>query len=124
MLVLVFKSNRKQLVKLLLPFSGAFLLALTFFELLPEVYGALNSRLTGILIMSGIILQIVLEFFSKGAEHGHIHTKNSNKNFPWLLFISLCIHSLLEGFPIKDSMTLFMVLLFTKSVAILILTFT
>ena len=124
MLVLVFKSNRNHLVKLLLPFSGAFLLALTFFELLPEVYGALNSRLTGILIMSGILLQIVLEFFSKGAEHGHIHTKNSNKNFPWLLFISLCIHSLLEGFPIKDSNDIVYGIIIHKiPVAILILTF-
>ena len=55
-LVIVFKSNRNHLVKLLLPFSGAFLLALTFFELLPEVYEALSSRLTGVLIMSGIVL--------------------------------------------------------------------
>ena len=123
-LVIFFKSNRNHLVKLLLPFSGAFLLALTFFELLPEVYEVLNPRVTGILIMCGIILQIILEFFSKGAEHGHIHTKNSNQNFPWLLFISLCIHSLLEGFPINDSNDIVYGIIIHKiPVAILILTF-
>lgn len=50
--------------------------------------------------MCGIVLQIVLELFSKGAEHGHLHISEDNHNFPWLLFISLCIHSFLEGFPI------------------------
>ena len=93
LLVLVFKANRNHLVKLLLPFSGAFLFSINFFELLPEVYEALNSRLTGILIMSGIILQIVLEFFfQKVLNTVTFIPKIQIKIFPWLLFISLCIH--------------------------------
>ena len=52
--------------------------------------------------MCGILLQIVLELFSKGAEHGHVHIHNNKTVFPWLLFISLCIHSFLEGFSIHD----------------------
>jgi zinc transporter ZupT len=50
--------------------------------------------------MCGILLQIILEFFSKGAEHGHVHIHKYDTNFPWLLFVSLSIHSFLEGFPI------------------------
>lgn len=100
--VLLAKGNTHQFTKLLLSFSGAFLLALTLFELLPEVYHHLNARTTGILIMCGIVLQIFLESLSKGAEHGHLHSHNNNRNFPWLLFISLCIHSFLEGFPIHE----------------------
>lgn len=88
--------------KLLLSFSGAFLLALTLFDLLPEVYQHLEGKQTGLFIMSGILLQIMLEFFSKGAEHGHIHIHEHETAFPWLLFISLCIHSFLEGFPIHQ----------------------
>lgn len=88
--------------KLLLSFSGAFLLALTLFDLLPEVYQHLEGKQTGLFIMSGILIQIILEFFSKGAEHGHIHIHKHEKAFPWLLFISLCIHSFLEGFPIHQ----------------------
>ncbi|MFH4968179.1 ZIP family metal transporter [Gaetbulibacter sp. M240] len=88
--------------KLLLSFSGSFLLALTLFELLPEVYEHMSSKLTGLFIMCGILLQIVLEVFSKGAEHGHIHIHKEVTVFPWLLFISLCIHSFLEGFPIHN----------------------
>lgn len=88
--------------KLLLSFSGAFLLALTLFDLLPEVYEHLDAKKTGLYIMCGILLQIILEFFSKGAEHGHVHIHKDDTQFPWLLFISLCIHSLLEGFPIHQ----------------------
>jgi putative Mn2+ efflux pump MntP len=50
--------------------------------------------------MLGILFQIILEFFSKGAEHGHVHGHQTITHIPWLLFISLCIHALLEGFPV------------------------
>lgn len=96
------KFKKTWNTKLLLSFSGAFLLALTLFELLPEVYHHLSGKLTGLYIMCGIILQIVLELFSKGAEHGHVHIIKNDGDFPWLLFASLCIHSFLEGFPIHD----------------------
>ena len=96
------KTKQRLNTKLLLSFSGAFLLALTLFELLPEVYNHLDTKLTGLYIMCGIMLQIVLELFSKGAEHGHIHIHKNETAFPWLLFISLCIHSFLEGFAIHE----------------------
>ena len=97
-----FKSKRSWFNKLLLSFSGAFLLALTLFELLPEVYEHLDAKRSGVFIMLGILLQIVLELFSKGAEHGHVHIHKDATAFPWLLFLSLCFHSFLEGFPIHD----------------------
>lgn len=102
--VLAFISKHQKTIniKLLLSFSGAFLLALTLFDLLPEVYEHLDVKRTGLFIMIGILLQIILEFFSKGAEHGHVHIHKNETTFPWLLFISLCIHSFLEGFPIHE----------------------
>ncbi|WP_298494880.1 ZIP family metal transporter [uncultured Algibacter sp.] len=102
LLAFITKKQKSWNTKLLLSFSGAFLLALTLFELLPEVYNHLETKLTGLFIMCGIMLQIVLELFSKGAEHGHVHIHKNETAFPWLLFISLCIHSLLEGFSIHD----------------------
>ena len=102
--VIAFLTKKQKSVgtKLLLSFSGAFLLALTFFELLPEVYHHLDNKQMGLFIMCGILLQVILEFFSKGAEHGHVHIHKDDTQFPWLLFISLCIHSFLEGFPIHQ----------------------
>ncbi|WP_027077567.1 ZIP family metal transporter [Maribacter antarcticus] len=100
------KPKKKEHFKLLLAFSGAFLLALTIFELLPQVYSASDTKTIGVYIMCGILLQIFLEFFSKGAEHGHVHLSDTTTDFPWLLFASLSLHSLLEGLPIHSNHTI------------------
>jgi len=98
-IALVLKPTNKTNLKLLLAFSGSFLLSLTVLHLLPDVYASKNGNI-GICIMLGILFQIVLEFFSKGAEHGHVHGHPNMSHIPWLLFISLCIHAFLEGFPV------------------------
>ena len=91
--------------KLTLAFSGAFLLSITVFELLPSVYfenmidNKSDQRIIGLMIMIGILFQVILEFFSKGAEHGHIDTKKNK--LPWVLLISLSIHAFVEGFSIR-----------------------
>lgn len=115
---LILKPTNKKSIKLLLAFSGSFLLSLTVMHLLPEVYQSSmhehghdlhghahehGNNPIGLYIMAGIIFQIILEYFSKGAEHGHVHGQgHEHKNhMPWLLFISLCIHALLEGMPVS-----------------------
>lgn len=96
------KAKEVKQMAIYLAFSGAFLLSMTILELLPIVFEMPTKRV-GLFIMGGILLQICLEFFSKGAEHGHIHIHSEHKNFPWLLFISLSLHSLLEGLAISES---------------------
>ena len=98
---LILKPKNALGLKLLLAFSGSYLLSVTVFEFLPDVYATENPYI-GIFIMGGILLQISLEFLSRGAEHGHLHHDENSTQFPWLLLISLCIHSLLEGFPLND----------------------
>ena len=102
LIVKLSRNKPMKNIKLLLAFSGAFLMSLTVFDLLPEVYHHLDAKQTGLFIMIGVLLQIFLEFFSKGAEHGHVHIHKNSTVFPWLLFISLCIHAFLEGFPIHQ----------------------
>ncbi|WP_108425393.1 ZIP family metal transporter [Flagellimonas amoyensis] len=97
------KPSDTARIKLLLAFSGAFLLALTFFELLPEVYEGHDPKTIALYILGGILLQIFLEFFSKGAEHGHLHIDLKENRFPLLLFLSLSIHALVEGVPIHGN---------------------
>ena len=99
-IALFLKPKNKTNLKLLLAFSGSFLLSLTVVHLLPEIYKTENHSI-GIFIMVGILFQIILEFFSKGAEHGHVHGHEVMNKIPWLLFISLCIHALLEGLPVS-----------------------
>lgn len=108
---LFLRPKSKKNLKLLLAFSDAFLLSLTVMHLLPEVYEA-NSHsheghnhgngTIGLFIMIGIVFQIILEYFSKGAEHGHVHGHYTMNHIPWLLFFSLCLHALLEGMPISN----------------------
>ena len=111
---LILKPKNKKSIKLLLAFSGSFLLSLTVMHLLPEVYessmhgheGHVHEHTNnpiGLYIMAGIVFQIILEYFSKGAEHGHVHGQGHehSSSMPWLLFISLCIHALLEGMPVS-----------------------
>lgn len=112
-IALILKPTNKKNLKLLLAFSGSFLLSLTVLHLLPEVYeGAghaheghdhAHDNPIGIFIMAGIVFQIILEYFSKGAEHGHVHVHGDEHlhKMPWLLFLSLCIHALLEGMPVS-----------------------
>lgn len=121
--VLIFRPEKQKNLKLLLAFSGAFLLSITVFNFLPEVYNN-NSKTVGLFIMIGILLQIVLEFFSKGAEHGHVHINKNTSVFPWLLFISLSIHSILEGLPIETHENLIYGIIIHKlPVAIILSTF-
>ena len=118
LIALLIKPKNQKQIKLLLAFSGAFLLSLTVLHLLPELFEGSHhghdencehhSALPiGLYIMLGILLQIVLEFFSKGAEHGHVHQGKEHQvefqSMPWLLFASLCLHALLEGFPIHQN---------------------
>lgn len=105
----------KKLIQLLLSFSGAYLLSMTISHLLPEAFGILdndhghvhgeriNTKTVGVFILIGIIIQLVLESFSKGAEHGHVHINDVKKQFPWMLFLSLCVHAFSEGIPLGYS---------------------
>jgi zinc transporter ZupT len=118
------KNKAFKNIKILLAFSGAFLLSITVFDLLPSVYDHLDAKQTGLFIMIGILLQIFLEFFSKGAEHGHVHINKNSEVFPWLLFVSLCLHAFLEGFPIhQHNDMVYGVLVHKIPIAILISTY-
>ena len=121
-IALLLKSKEVRHMPIYLAFSGAFLLSMTILELLPEVFEMPTERI-GVFIMGGILLQICLEFFSKGAEHGHVHIHSEKKSFPWMLFISLSIHALLEGFPISEDNNMLVGIIVHKVPVAIILSF-
>ncbi|MFC2175390.1 ZIP family metal transporter [Bacteroidota bacterium] len=96
MLAWAFKVSSSNM-KIVLSFSGAFMLGLSFFHVLPEAYGVLGEN-AGIWVLVGFMAQIVLEVLSKGMEHGHAHALH-DKKLPMALFIGLGLHALLEGLP-------------------------
>ena len=99
--IFLVKSDKSQLLKLILSFSGAYLFAITVLHLIPEAYSGTDKEEIGIFILIGFLLQVFLEQFSEGVEHGHIHKHNHDAPaFPWGIMISLCLHAFLEGMPL------------------------
>lgn len=98
LLVVIFKPKIGLYLKLLLSFSGAYLLALCVLHLIPELYKIQSTKI-GFYILIGFAFQLFLEHFSKGIEHGHFHSSPTEKKqlFPYSIFISLCLHSFIEG---------------------------
>jgi zinc transporter ZupT len=98
-LIEIFKKNSH--LKLLLSFSGGFLLTIIFTHILPESYSE-NGKVIGYFILIGFLLQLILEYFSQGAEHGHTHAHGNegHRSFPLAIFISLSIHAFIEAVPL------------------------
>lgn len=100
--IFLFKKDNSNRLKLVLSFSGAYLFAITVLHLMPDVYSSNNPQI-GLFILGGFLLQIFMEQFSEGIEHGHIH-KHSHQHvvFPFGIMISLCLHAFLEGMPLAQ----------------------
>lgn len=99
-----FKTTDAALIKLLLAFSGAFLLGVTVLHMLPELYER-DSAHVGLWLLAGFMLQVILEFFSRGIEHGHVHVHShaeTSRTLPIVTLLSLFVHSFTEGMPFAD----------------------
>ena len=85
--------------KMLLTFSGAYLFSITVIHILPELFhGEGDISKIGIFVLGGFFLQMILEYFTSGVEHGHIHIHDEEiSHIPYSMLISLGLHSLLEG---------------------------
>lgn len=106
-------SSRNSNYRLLLVFAGSYLFAITVVHILPELF-IQNSEveLIGVFVLCGFFLQQVLEYFTSGVEHGHVHEAGSHHHdsdhshdhhhhhhsvSALVLLFALCIHAFLEG---------------------------
>jgi zinc transporter ZupT len=96
------RSQNKQLIKLMLAFSGGFLLSIAFIHFIPELYEHHEIHI-GAYILTGFLIQLILEFFSGGIEHGHVHIHEGAK-IPIGMIIALSIHAFLEGIPLGNQL--------------------
>ncbi|WP_184549898.1 ZIP family metal transporter [Mucilaginibacter sp. FT3.2] len=100
--VFLFKGDNHKMLKLVLSFSGAYLFGITVLHLIPDAYHG-NDNYVGVFILIGFLFQIVLEQFSDGIEHGHMHKHVGNiPAFPIGIMVSLCLHAFLEGMPLAQ----------------------
>lgn len=100
--IFLIKGDNRVMMKLLLAFSGAFLIGISFLDLVPEVFSG-SLEYAGLFVLAGFVLQLLLELLTRGAEHGHEHDDCCDRSghiSPYLLLLGLCIHSFLEGMPI------------------------
>ncbi|MCB9262792.1 MAG: ZIP family metal transporter [Flavobacteriales bacterium] len=93
---LIIQSEKTQYLKLFLAFSGAFLFSITAVSIIPEVYHHHTKFNIGYFVLAGFFLQIVIDLFSQGIEHGHLHHHKTDKT-PYGVFIALSLHAFLEG---------------------------
>ncbi|MGI4020952.1 MAG: ZIP family metal transporter [Janthinobacterium lividum] len=100
--VFLFKKDLRKNLKLILSFSGAYLFAITVLHLIPDAYQS-GDHYVGVFILGGFLFQILLEQFSEGIEHGHVHHHlQEHSVFPIGIMVSLCLHAFLEGMPLAQ----------------------
>jgi zinc transporter ZupT len=100
LLIFLVPPARNRNFRLLLVFAGSYLFAITVTHILPELFrSAGDVHHTGILVLAGFFLQQVLEYFTSGVEHGHIHAHaaGEKKVSAVVLLAALCLHAFLEG---------------------------
>jgi zinc transporter ZupT len=92
-------TNKTQLIKLLLAFSGGFMLSIAFTHFIPELYSH-QANTIGYYILLGFLIQLILEFFSGGIEHGHVHEMGEHVHAILPIVVGLSIHAFMEGIPL------------------------
>jgi zinc transporter ZupT len=84
---------------LVLVFAGSYLFSITILHIIPELFSSdFGTGEMGLYILFGFLLQQLLEFWSSGIEHGHIHKHQSETSKGVItLMTGLFIHAFLEG---------------------------
>ena len=105
-IIMSFIKLSTKTTRMLLTFSGAFLLTLAFTKIIPDIFSDENSQQLGYIVLIGFFTQIIIEYFSGGVDHGHIHSRENNKSDhghaiinPYALLIGVGLHSFFEGMP-------------------------
>ncbi len=121
-LIYVIPKGRDASFGLLLGFAGAYLFSITIVHILPELFGSqAGNEFVGLAVLAGFFLQQLLEYFTAGVEHGHMHTRrkhdhrshdHAHEHHPGkhrhqhasgralsalVLLVALCVHAFLEG---------------------------
>jgi len=99
----IFSKKFISYKSVIITFSVSIVLALICIHILPEIFTSSVGKKTGLFILLGFLLQILLELMSKGIEHGHVHYDGSISKYQLLIiFLGLSIHSFIEGIPLNN----------------------
>ena len=96
-----FHSQARATLKLVLSFSGAYLLGITVLHLMPGAFSVPEAS-ASLWILAGFLVQLLLEQLTQGVEHGHIHAHHhSGSSLALQVMIGLSLHAFLEGMPLS-----------------------
>lgn len=96
-----FHGKAQNALKLVLSFSGAYLLGITVLHLMPGAF-SIPEASAGLWILGGFLVQLLLEQLSQGVEHGHIHVhEHGRSRMAIQVMIGLSLHAFLEGMPLS-----------------------
>lgn len=104
--LLAFRVNIRQSgLRLILGFSAGYLFSISIMHMLPELFVNGGSKFIALFIVLGFCLQLLIDTFSTGIEHGHVHlhSDSCHTRLPYGIIIGLMLHSFLEGLPIYES---------------------
>lgn len=108
LLIFLVPNGKSTNYKILLVFAGSYLFAITVIHILPELYTqSPGLELIGLFVLVGFFIQQLLEYFTSGIEHGHIHAGDHDHQqhahhhdhsvSAIVLLFALCVHAFLEG---------------------------
>lgn len=108
LLIFLVPRSRNTNYRILLVFAGSYLFAITVLHILPELYReSQGAELIGLFVLAGFFLQQLLEYFTSGVEHGHLHGSDQAQTHAHshhhhtvsaiVLLFALCVHAFLEG---------------------------
>lgn len=115
------EKSSSALFRTILPLFGGYIFSVALIHLLPEALESHGKHIP-LFILMGFFIQMLLEKFSGGLEHGHIHKEHAHDGHDHghdhshyktqgvttalSLIISLGIHSILEGIPLNGPYSL------------------
>jgi len=99
---MIFKKYDQKYLTHLLTFSGAYIMGIAILHLMPIAFHQGGSY-TGMAMLAGFFVQLLLEQLSGGVEHGHIHA-HGHRNYAYLgqVVLGLCLHAFFEGLPLGN----------------------
>ncbi len=95
-LLVAWMPNRERFLEFATPFSGAVLLSICMVHIIPDSVMEMGHE-SGIYILVGFMLQLILEKYTHGIEHGHSHIAG---RYSTAVFWGLGLHAFIEGIPL------------------------
>ena len=97
-------TTKSEFLNILLSFSGSYLLGVVVLHLLPDVFAEASDVNTGLYILTGFLIQLLIVQLTRGIEHGHMHLhEHLPKSYVFGVIAGLSVHAFMEGIPLSGT---------------------